>query len=747
MGRVKERALEMLMEIVIDQVDYLWEGFACSFPQPDRWLGMMIHRSSHLWDYKGSTLACDEEVIAMPISYTVKVVGVSFEGRQQVVSSLTPRESLRLRREPHNIDDPNAIRVERLNGQQVGYISRGLARQIASALDKVGGMAPATVVQLTGGGPGYNYGVVISFSLSQQQRSTGRATEAGLRIPPQPEPPPWDYDRESQFASWDDFEEEHPWDYEPDPFAADKYESPSPSPYAIATGQTARTLAELVALCAHNRLTAVTYFVRGFILRWLEENTTALRQQHRHDLADKYEMAAISAQIVLEKFRAQNSDSPLEQQLALEEWLRTLPDYRPNPRLRISPLEIRVPPYPAGHKTIAEIQIANVGIGILAGSLKTRDPWLEILDKEFVCFSDEPSGHRIVVTTPKGPGEEGSIFINSNGGKHALRVIAAREQVRIQVAAAVLDFGQVLPRWLVKPLEVKNLGNVNSTVTVSTSQPAIMKVSPSTFSLPPHGSSGRLVRVEIDWAKVAQQDLEDQLTLLVDSDGGKITIPVQGTVVKPVLQVDTNRIRILLDRKGRGKDTVTVINSGSGVLEVRADRPIGFRKDQLEISPSEVSCEAGRSKSFSVSLHIPNLRAGATPPQGKLVFRSNGGDEEVVVTTEMIGPWLMVTPAKIDFGCLERGPLVTKQLHIQNAGNDILQGYIASEEPWLVVEETSFRLSPKESEHITLRLVPDHPVKLLLPPITRRELATTIRVTSNGGKATVPVKLVSKYHG
>ena len=110
--------------------------------------------------------------------YTTPVVGVTFDDRQQVVSSLVSGETLRLRREPHNLHDPNAVRVERLNGQQVGYINRELAGQISLALDQMGGLAPATVVEMTGGGLGHNCGVVISFDLSRQ--STGE-TEPSLK--------------------------------------------------------------------------------------------------------------------------------------------------------------------------------------------------------------------------------------------------------------------------------------------------------------------------------------------------------------------------------------------------------------------------------------------------------------------------------------------------------------------------------------------------------------------------------------
>jgi len=694
--------------------------------------------------------------------YTTRVVGVTFEGRQRVVSLLVPGESLQLRREPNNVHDSNAIRVDRLNGQQVGYISRELARQIAPVLDKLGGIAPAAVIELTGGGLGYNCGVVISFNLSQQQQSMAMTTETGLRIPPEPEYPPWDYDWENQSATPDDFEEDYPQDYESGLFPrVDEQVLLSPTLYAMATGQNARILEELVALCIRNRPTAATQFVRGFILHWLEETAAALRKQHRHDLADKYEVAAISAQIVLERFVSRTSDSPLEPQLALEEWLCTLPGYRPAPRLRAFPLEIHLSPHQAGDKHAVEIQVANEGTGILVGSLQTNEPWLEILDKEFVGFSAEPSNHRIVITTPdESVREEGSILVASSGGQNTIRVIAPRERRRIQVEPTVLDFGEVLPGSWAKTLEIKNLGNVPADVTVHVNDPVAVKVQPTAFTLLPQGSSGgppysvtdskqssQNVRVEVNWAEVARCPTKDEPGLLIRSDSDSALVLIRGKVVRPILRIDTTELRILLDREGKGEGIIVVANSGSGQLTVWPDRSVNFLKGQMEISPLMVSCRAGESKHFSVRLHILDLHPGAAPPQGELVFRSNGGDKEVMLITGLPGPWLLVTPVKIDFGCVEKEPLPHRQLCIQNIGDDILLGQIASEEPWLVIEETSFRLSPKESKDIIMRPVTDHPVKLLLSPITRRELTTAIRVTSNGGQACVPAGLVSKYHG
>ena len=75
-------------------------------------------------------------------------------------------EHIQLRREPSNLYDPNATRVERLNGEQIGYLNRYLASAIAHRFDAHGVPIKGKVINLTGCSfGGYSLGVNISFFL------------------------------------------------------------------------------------------------------------------------------------------------------------------------------------------------------------------------------------------------------------------------------------------------------------------------------------------------------------------------------------------------------------------------------------------------------------------------------------------------------------------------------------------------------------------------------------------------------
>lgn len=99
-----------------------------------------------------------------------KAVGVTFEGRQEVLARLQMGDRVWLEQEPNNAYDPNAIKVCRSNGEQIGYLSRQLAASIVPYFQAYGYPVKGKVTLLTGATWGnYSLGVVISFKLPKPQ--------------------------------------------------------------------------------------------------------------------------------------------------------------------------------------------------------------------------------------------------------------------------------------------------------------------------------------------------------------------------------------------------------------------------------------------------------------------------------------------------------------------------------------------------------------------------------------------------
>ena len=61
-----------------------------------------------------------------------KIVGVIRGNRQDLLEELSEMDDIRLVREPNNPQDENAIAVLNPNGEKLGYIRSGLAKELVS---------------------------------------------------------------------------------------------------------------------------------------------------------------------------------------------------------------------------------------------------------------------------------------------------------------------------------------------------------------------------------------------------------------------------------------------------------------------------------------------------------------------------------------------------------------------------------------------------------------------------------------
>lgn len=107
--------------------------------------------------------------------FYTKAAGVTFENRQDIVRQLREGERLNLVREADNVHDPNAIRIERADGSQVGYLNTRLAKNLAPYIDR-GEQYLTLVSQVTGGGD-RSYGVNIVVQKVTEADRTARLQE------------------------------------------------------------------------------------------------------------------------------------------------------------------------------------------------------------------------------------------------------------------------------------------------------------------------------------------------------------------------------------------------------------------------------------------------------------------------------------------------------------------------------------------------------------------------------------------
>lgn len=134
-----------------------------------------------------------DEVIppANAVSYKSKLVGVTFEGRQDIIKMLKGDEPLRVRREADNQYDPQAVAVDVLIAevyQPIGYIAKDKNKDISAALD-AGEEVSIAIASLTGGGD-KSVGVNISLEYVKVKEEAKKAEPAVETV--QPEPTAWE---------------------------------------------------------------------------------------------------------------------------------------------------------------------------------------------------------------------------------------------------------------------------------------------------------------------------------------------------------------------------------------------------------------------------------------------------------------------------------------------------------------------------------------------------------------------------
>ncbi|MBF0233301.1 MAG: HIRAN domain-containing protein [Desulfamplus sp.] len=397
--------------------------------------------------------------------YQTKVVGVTFEGRQKVVASLKHKEILRLIREPDNVNDANAIRVERMDGVQVGYINKVLAAEIANKIDQCKEDIYATVVRVAGG-EGYNYGVTISFKLSEH-------------------------------TSIHDY-----------------------------------TLESIVDLCNQDRIKMGKLLLNGSFFNWFENIFVNMRQHVPEGIADEYEAALIGMQIVSEEVAFKDRDSFVEQQLALERWLGTLPYYVPSPLLEISPNKVECLPEWIDHSITIILKISNHGTGIIVGSIKSDVSWIKVINSEFICVNGKDAEINANIITPEFDNDQGNIIVSIlNSGEYRITVLPPKVKIHIKTYPEILDFGKIIPyssQNKIRTFRIQNDGNILTDLIIDPNLPNIISVEPDALSLERRDGANSYyfdnVNVLVHWDKI--KDINQELYLTIDFESDTIKVPI-----------------------------------------------------------------------------------------------------------------------------------------------------------------------------------------------------------------------------
>lgn len=111
--------------------------------------------------------------------FFTKIVGVTFENRQDLIARLTAGQRLEIKRQPENIYDANAVAVCTLDDQVLGYLKAEIAKYLAPLMDA--GAAYHAQVSLLTGSAGQNWGANI-LVCKEQEEACGQHKRASITI-------------------------------------------------------------------------------------------------------------------------------------------------------------------------------------------------------------------------------------------------------------------------------------------------------------------------------------------------------------------------------------------------------------------------------------------------------------------------------------------------------------------------------------------------------------------------------------
>lgn len=104
-----------------------------------------------------------------------KIVGVTRGNRQDLLEELSEMDDIRLVREPNNPHDENAIAVLNPDGEKLGYIRSGLAKELVSYMKLYpDAVLIGEILEITGDEVGKNYGCNIEVSLVRLTNNKNR---------------------------------------------------------------------------------------------------------------------------------------------------------------------------------------------------------------------------------------------------------------------------------------------------------------------------------------------------------------------------------------------------------------------------------------------------------------------------------------------------------------------------------------------------------------------------------------------
>ncbi|MHB0858066.1 MAG: protein kinase domain-containing protein [Anaerolineae bacterium] len=405
------------------------------------------------------------------------------------------------------------------------------------------------------------------------------------------------------------------------------------------------------------------------------------------------------------------------------------------PALELGATHIDLGQVPGGEVADRYLYVGNTGDGLLQGSVRSLVPWLQAFPQEVTCAPGELAQITVSVDTAglaDGPLElPQALRIQTNGGARTLSLRAQISAPRLILPSRHLVFGTVSLG------ESKRIGFVlrnEGTAPLEARLQSLvswLSVEPDQIACP--AGAQVVVSVTADTSVFARGQHLQLPALRLVAGNSLVEIPAAIAIIHPALSVEPSTIDFgYADPAQPETRTLTIANEGTGSLAWHAQTDAQW----VEVQPQSGRCEMGATATLTLTAYALAIdtRQGSSAG-GNLIIASDGGRAKIPLRIALATPMLAVDTTLLNLETSINRQTVSGSFRIFNHGLGILQGTLAVDEPWLVLDRASFACETGHS--IEVHVATDME-ELSAGVSTATGL---IRVASNGGDASISVAL------
>lgn len=308
----------------------------------------------------------------------------------------------------------------------------------------------------------------------------------------------------------------------------------------------------------------------------------------------------------------------------------------------------------------------------------------------------------------------GKIFLYNNVKvMDSINVTASKKTAPLlSVSHNKLDFGAA---EIIKRIQISNRGTGVLNWSASTSETWI------TLTPPSDSISTGTQELNVAVLRLGLQPGSYAANIIINSNGGNLTIPVSMTVIKsPALNLSLSSLSFTNENR---EASFEITNTGEGELNwnIRANQ------SWIQVSPTGGSTSTEKD-TINVTVNTNGLSPGTYT--GSVLVSSDFGNESIQITLVITGsPQILISPLALDFGENE----LSKVFEIINEGDADLTWELFSDQTWIEIAVTSGTAEPKSKNEIE--------VKVSRNTLTPGNYSGNINIISNGGNASLRVSM------